>query len=63
LQLHQLNPALKKFTSEHELEGASEQEFPLSSQEHQKILNHLFLSTPLLAQYPANSLSFKKLFG
>ena len=49
----------KKFTSEHQFEGASasEQEFSLSSQEHQKILNHLFLSTPLLAQYPANSFS------
>lgn len=60
MQHHQLNLALKKLTPEHHLEGASEQEFSLSSQEHQKILNHLFLSTPLLAQYPANSLSLLK---
>lgn len=56
LQHHQLlNPVLKKLTSEHQLWGASEQEFALSSQEHQKILNLQFLSTKLLAQYPVNS--------
>ena len=48
------NPASnEKITSEPQRLDASEQEFALSSQEHQKILNLRFLSTKLLAQYPA----------
>jgi hypothetical protein len=52
-----------KLASEHQSGSASEQEFSLSSQEHQKILNRLFLSIQLLVQYPANSFRlFRKSF-